>query len=189
MFQRSNKSVIKNMCVKLEEEKMKIIKNNQELSEIVMENNEIVMELHEEVEKTNDNLEEIKESILDAFIPSISKAVANKSKRGGGLSVINAETWKRISMNKKIIDYLKIEDKIQFAFSDNEIAIAKELHKDENYFNIKISKGAGIVYCSELVFEITNLYDLDFKDRTSITFDNIQYKSIQGVNVVIVKVR
>lgn len=28
-------------------------------------------------------------------------------------------------MNKKIIDYLKVEDKIQFAFSDNEIAIAK----------------------------------------------------------------
>lgn len=168
---------------------METIKNNQEISEMAMENNESVVELHEEVEKTNDNLEEIKESTLEAFIPSISKAVANKSKRGGGLSVINAQTCKRVSMNKKIIDYLKVEDKIQFAFSDSEIAIAKELYKDENYFNIKISKGAGIVYCSELVFEITDLYDLDFKDRTSITFDNIQYKSIQDINVVIVKVR
>ena len=47
----------------------------------------------------------------------------------------------------------------------------------------------GIIYCSELVLEITKLYNLDFSDRTSITFDNIQYQSIQGVNVAIVKVR
>lgn len=184
----SKKSVIKNMCVKLEEEKMEAIKNNQELNEMVMESNESVVEL-QEVEKTNDNLEKIKESTLDAFIPSISRAVANKSTRGGGLSIVNAKTGKRVSINKKIMDYLKIEDKIQFAFSDNEIAIGKELPNNKNYFNIKVSKGTGIVYCSELVFEITDLYNLDFSDRTSITFDNIQYQSIQGVNVVIVKVR
>ena len=184
----SKKSVIKNMCVKLEEEKMEAIKNNQELNEMVMESNESVVEL-QEVEKTNDNLEKIKESTLDAFIPSISRAVANKSTRGGGLSIVNAKTGKRVSINKKIMDYLKIEDKIQFAFSDNEIAIGKELPNNKNYFNIKVSKGTGIVYCSELVFEITDLYNLDFSDRTSITFDNIQYQSIQGVNVVVVKVR
>ena len=177
------------MCVKLEEEKMETIKNNKELKEMVIESNESVVELHEEVEKTNDNLEEIKESTLDAFVPSISRAVVNKSTRGGGLSVVNAKTGKRVSINKKIMDYLKIEDKIQFAFSDNEIAIGKELPNNKNYFNIKMSKGTGIVYCSELVFEITDLYNLDFSDRTSITFDNIQYQSIQGVNVVIVKVR
>lgn len=177
------------MCIKLEEEKMEIIKNNQELNEMVMENNESVVELHEEVEKTNENLEEIKESTLEAFIPSISRAVSTKSTRGGGVSVVNAKTGKRVSINKKIMDYLKIEDKIQFAFSDDEIAIGKELPNNKNYFNIKMSKGTGIVYCSELVFEITDLYDLDFSDRTSITFDNIQYQSIQGVNVVIVKVR
>lgn len=156
----------------------------------IIKNNQSVVELYEEAEKTNKNLEEIKESILEAFIPSISRSVSTKFTRaGGGVSVINAKTGKRVSINKKIMDYIKIEDKIQFAFSENEIAIGKELYNNKNYFNIKRSKGKGIIYCSELVFEITKLYNLDFSDRTSITFDNIQYQSIQGVNVAIVKVR
>ena len=95
---------------------METIKNNKELNEMVIESNESVVELHEEVEKTNDNLEEIKESTLDAFVPSISRAVVNKSTRGGGLSVVNAKTGKRVSINKKKMEYIKIVDKILFEF-------------------------------------------------------------------------
>lgn len=136
--------------------------------------------------KINDN-QEIKEGILEGFIPSNSKGVVNNS-RGGGMSVVNAKTGKRITISKLILDHIKVQDRIQFAFSDNEIAVGRELPDNENYFNIKISKSKGNVYCAGLVLEITELYDLDFNEKTSITFDNVQYQNIQGDNVVIIKV-
>lgn len=128
------------------------------------------------------------EEVLLNFIPASSKGRSNISIGKGVMSVVNAKTCKRISINKDILSYLNIDNTIQFAFSDNEIAIGKELPNNENYFHIKISKNKGLIYCSELVSEITDIYGLDFSSRTSITFDDIQYQNIQGVDVVIIKV-
>lgn len=137
--------------------------------------------------KVNASLE-IKESILETFIASHSRGVAKKSV-GGGVSVVNAKTGKRVTISKPILDYINVDDKIQFAFSDNEIAVGKELPNNDNYFTTKISKSKGNVYSTGLVLEITELYDLDFKDKTSITFDDIQYQNIQGTNIVIIKIK
>lgn len=132
--------------------------------------------------------QEVKESILETFIPSHSKGTTKKSV-SGGISVVNAKTGKRVSVSESIVDYLGVKDKIQFAFSDNKIAVGKDLPNNDNYFTIKISKSKGNVYSTGLVLEITELYDLDFRDKTSITFDDIQYQNIQGDNIVIIKIK
>ena len=137
--------------------------------------------------KTNEG-QEVKDNILETFIPSHSKGVTKKS-TGGGISVVNAKTGKRVSVSKTIVDYVGVKDKIQFAFSDNEIAIGKDLPNNDNHFTIKMSKGKGNVYSTGLVLEITELYDLDFKDKTSITFDDIQYQNVQGTNIAIIKIK
>lgn len=161
---------------------MEMINKNQEVKESLVEKSGYVTELHNKVEG-------ISENTLERFIPSNSKGTTKSFTKGGGVSIINTKTGKRISVSKAILDYLNVEGKIQFAFSDNEIAIGKELPNNENYFNIRMSKTKGLVYCTSLVLEVTELYELDFQDRTSITFDNIQYQNIQGNNVVIVKVK
>ncbi|WP_195617296.1 MULTISPECIES: hypothetical protein [Clostridium] len=137
--------------------------------------------------KVNES-QEVKRNILETFIPPHSKGVRKKS-AGGGISVVNAKTGKRVAVSKSILDYVGVVDKIQFAFSDNEIAVGKDLPNNDNYFTIKISKSKGNVYSTGLVSEITELYDLDFKDKTSITFDDIQYQNIQGVNIAIIKIK
>lgn len=170
---------------------MEKINKNQEEKESLVEKNGGVAELHNKVdgiESIAGTVEGISENILERFIPSNSRGITKSFAKGGGVSIVNAKTGKRISVNKAILDYLKVEDKIQFAFSDNEIAIGKELPNNENYFNIKMSNTKGLVYCTSLVLEVTELYGLDFQNRTSITFDDIQYQNIQGNNVVIVKV-
>ena len=126
--------------------------------------------------------------VLETFIPSQSNGVTKKS-ANGGISVVNAKTGKRVAISKEILDYMNVEDKIQFSFSDNEIAVGKELPNNNNYFTIKISKGKGNIYSTALVLEITELYDLDFKDKTSITFEDVHYQNIQGINVVIIKIK
>mgnify|MGYP003280836045 CR=1 FL=1 len=126
--------------------------------------------------------------VLETFIPSHSSGVTKKS-ANGGISVVNAKTGKRVAISKKILDYMNVEDKIQFSFSDKEIAVGKALPNNNNYFTIKISKGKGNIYSTALVLEITELYDLDFKDKTSIIFEDLHYQNIQGSNVVIIKIK
>ena len=126
--------------------------------------------------------------ILEEFIPAISKCKGRNSNKGS-ISIVNAKTGKRITINKSILDKIGVKDKLQFAFSDDEIAISKELPNNENYFKVKVSNNKGNVYSSELVLEITELYTFDFNNKTSITFDDIKYTNINGFDVAMIKVK
>lgn len=125
--------------------------------------------------------------ILEEFIPATSKC-RGRNYNKGGVSIVNAKTGKRITINKSILDKIGVKDKLQFAFSDDEIAISKELPNNENYFKVRVSNNKGNIYSSELVLEITDLYTLDFNNKTSITFDDIKYNNINGIDVVMIKV-
>lgn len=124
--------------------------------------------------------------ILEEFIPAISKCKGRNSNKGS-ISIVNAKTGKRITINKSILDKIGVKDKLQFAFSDDEITISKELPNNENYFKVKVSNNKGNVYSSELVLEITELYTFDFNNKTSITFDDIKYSNINGIDVAMIK--
>ena len=124
--------------------------------------------------------------ILEEFIPAISKCKGRNSNKGS-ISIVNAKTGKRITINKSILDKIGVKDKLQFAFSDDEITISKELPNNENYFKVKVSNNKGNVYSSELVLEITELYTFDFNNKTSITFDDIKYSNINGLDVAMIK--
>lgn len=126
--------------------------------------------------------------ILEEFIPAISKCKGRNSNKGS-ISIVNAKTGKRITINKSILDKIGVKDKLQFAFSDDEITISKELPNNENYFKVKVSNNKGNVYSSELVLEITELYTFDFNNKTSITFDDIKYSNINGIDVAMIKVK
>ncbi|WP_415319728.1 hypothetical protein [Clostridium perfringens] len=126
--------------------------------------------------------------ILEEFIPAISKCKGRNSNKGS-ISIVNAKTGKRITINKSILDKIGVKDKLQFAFSDDEIAISKKLPNNENYFKVKMSNNKGNVYSSELVLEITELYTFDFNNKTSITFDDIKYTNINGIDVAMIKVK
>ena len=126
--------------------------------------------------------------ILEEFIPAISKCKGRNSNKGS-ISIVNAKTGKRITINKSILDKIGVKDKLQFAFSDDEIAISKELPNNENYFKVRVSNNKGNIYSSELVLEITDLYTLDFNNKTSITFDDIKYNNINGIDVAMIKVK
>lgn len=133
--------------------------------------------------------EDDKKNILDKFIPSVSKGRTNNSVRGGGVSIIKSKSSMRVSINKSILDNLKINNKAQVAFSDDSMAIAKELPGNSNDFNVKVSNNKGNIYSSGLVSEIIDLYDLDFTNKVSITFNQIQYENIQGIDVAIVTIK
>jgi len=56
------------------------------------------------------------------------------------------------------------------------------------YINIKVLKSKGVIYSAGIVKEITDLYKLDFSNKTSITFFDVEYVKYEENVVAIIKV-
>lgn len=61
------------------------------------------------------------------------------------------------------------------SFTEGKIAIGEQLPNNENYINIKLSKPKESIYSVGIVKEITDMYQLDFSSRISITFLDVEY--------------
>ncbi|MFR4998366.1 MAG: hypothetical protein ACLUDK_14235 [Clostridium paraputrificum] len=139
------------------------------------------------IESNKHNVQEGKYD-LSSFIPSSSRGIEKATTRNGVMSIIYAKTGKRVNIDKKLLNTIGCESTVKFSFNDNLVAIAKELPNNNNCFNIKLGKSRGNIYSSDLVKELIKKYSLDFTNRTSITFNDVEYVDVEGIKVAIVKV-
>lgn len=156
----------------------KVRPKNKEDNKMVSNNNELIEENYE-----------IKESVdLDSFKPSESKTINKCSAEAGAMSVINSKTGKRIIVSREIMEKLNNPERIVMSFSGDRIAIGEQLPNNDNYINIKVLKSKGVIYSAGIVKEITDLYKLDFSNKTSITFFDVEYVKYEENVVAIIKV-
>lgn len=78
---------------------------------------------------------------------------------------------------------------ISISLSRDSFAIGEELPNNNNLLNIKTDNGKAVIYSSELISEITDKYGLDFSNRTSITFSDVEYIQHNGFTIAIIKVK
>ena len=74
------------------------------------------------------------------------------------------------------------------SFSGDKIAIGEQLPNNDNYIKIKALKSKGVIYSAEIVKEITDIYELDFSNKTSITFLDVEYVKYEENVVAIITV-
>ncbi|MGV3026697.1 hypothetical protein ACED96_13350 [Clostridium thermobutyricum] len=74
------------------------------------------------------------------------------------------------------------------SFTEGKIAIGEQLPNNENYINIKLSKSKESIYSVGIVKEITDMYQLDFSSRISITFLDVEYIDYEECVVAVVTV-
>ena len=74
------------------------------------------------------------------------------------------------------------------SFTEGKIAIGEQLPNNENYINIKLSKPKESIYSVGIVKEITDMYQLDFSSRISITFLDVEYIDYEEYVVAVVTV-
>lgn len=132
----------------------------------------------------------VKEGSYDiaSFIPSSSKGLERVVAREGVMSIVNAKTGKRVVLSKDLLDKIQVNEKVQFSFNDGVLAIGNNLPNNDNFFSVKPGKSKGNIYSAGLVEEITEQYSLDFSNRTSMTFDDVEYIEDTDLRVAIVKV-
>lgn len=130
----------------------------------------------------------VTEIIMNA-VPCSAKNIIRATSNKGGFSVVKAQTGNRATIAKQGYEHLGKPCTLQFAFSDTSIIIGANLPNNDNDFNVKDSNGKAIVYSTPLVTEIAEEFELDFSNRTSMTFSDIQYTTSEGSPVIIVKIK
>jgi hypothetical protein len=131
------------------------------------------------------NVAEIVRNATPCSAKNSTRAISNK----GGFSVIKAQTGNRITIAKQGYEHIGKPNTLQFAFTDTSVIIGANLPNNNNDFNVKESNGKAIVYSTPLVTEIAKAFELDFTNRTSMTFGDIEYTNSEGSPVIIVKIK
>ncbi len=168
---------------KMEQERLQQEKYNQQVEDC-----ELMEEVKEEMIISN-NQDALQEYNLEKFIASTSKTISKTSTEAGVMSVINSKNSRRITLDKDVMSELSNPEMISISFSDDSMAIAEKLPNNDNLLKVRKSGGKGVIYSAGLVSEITNKYMLDFSNRTSITFSDVEYIQHNGFTIAIIKVK
>lgn len=125
-----------------------------------------------EIEATNENEVIENQSTQQKFTKpkSISNSRKSKSPNGECTVVNSKKNGKRITLSKNLMEIFNDPEILEIGFTDEGIALSKELPENGTEFTIKKQGNKGVIYSAPLVDEITELFGLDFSDRVSITF-------------------
>lgn len=149
------------------------------------ENKETIEETIEEIEEVNQE----QQYSLENFKASNSKQKSVIRSNQGVATIINTEkNGKRIVFPKDVIEELGNPPKILISCSDNAIAVGERLPDNQNFLSIKYSKTKGNIYSAGTVNELTEMYQLDFSNRTSITFSEVKYTTYENHKVAIITI-
>lgn len=144
----------------------------------------------EEKEVIVDNTQETNKTYnLEMFQPALSKTTSRSNSRAGIMSVVNSNCGKRITLSKELMERLNNPSKIAMSFSEEYIAVGATLPNNNNQLNVKKEEKKCFIYSAGIVSEITNKYGLDFSNRTSITFSEVDYIEADENTIAIIKAK
>ena len=126
---------------------------------------------------------------LDDF-EGVKLTESSKHKRAinGVISLVNTKSGKRLIIAKSLIGNINNPIKVVIGLSKNKLAIGEKLPANENYFTVKDYKGKGVIYSADLVKEISEKFKLDFSNRTTITFEEVEYIEYEDTTVAIITI-
>ncbi|HBZ35381.1 MAG TPA: hypothetical protein DEO33_03005 [Rikenellaceae bacterium] len=77
---------------------------------------------------------------------------------------------------------------LRIGANGNNIAISAGEDDDMSH-EVKIQGNKGVIYSAEIVRGLTEAFELDFTNRVSITFSDVEYVNIDGVETAVIPVK
>ncbi|RXT08850.1 hypothetical protein [Ammoniphilus sp. CFH 90114] len=115
-----------------------------------------------------------------------SKPLPKLSGQPCKLTIVNTEMHgKRLTIAQDVLEVIGTQDDVQIAIVENGIAIGSNLSVNNTKFFLRKSGRKGVIYSSELVDELTELFELDFSEKTSISFAEVLYHDIDDQTAAI----
>ena len=115
------------------------------------------------------------------------------SKRGGraekSVSIVLCDNGKRLTLSASLFEALGQPEMVKCAIDieDRILIIASDIKSVDTTYPVS-NKGKGIIYNSELVRYIADVFSLDFINRTSMSFNNVKLKEVDGVMTALIKI-
>ncbi|MBV4418930.1 hypothetical protein KM800_06215 [Clostridium tyrobutyricum] len=126
----------------------------------------------EKLESNNINNEEESigiDDILKSATQAKSKDITRSIGRSGVMSIVNGRTGSRFTFSNVFLEKIGNPEEIE-----KTIIVGQSLG-NENSYKLRRSGNKRIIYCKALVEEISKAMELEFSNRTSITFQEAEY--------------
>ena len=163
----------------------------EEVLEKEVEQDEDISELFDDEQDDEEKAEENDDNdiSISRFKKTESKHLERSIGEAGVLTIVNSKkNGKRLSFAAEVIKELQVEEDVQIAFVGEGIAILPPSELELEQFKLKKDGSKYIIYSSPLVQEITKVYNLDYSNRTSITFPKAKYKKEGGNKFAYIKI-
>lgn len=123
---------------------------------------------------------------ITEFIPIVNgKKEKVTSRKGGVLTIVNSEKHgKRVVFSESFIETMELEDTVNIGFEGNRLLVAQNVAEEGHYRLYKQGK-KFVVYSAELVRTITELMRLDFTNKVSYTFFDVDVTEYKGHQVAV----
>ncbi|MCH4198716.1 MAG: hypothetical protein LKF87_13795 [Clostridium tyrobutyricum] len=133
----------------------------------------------EKLESNNINNEEKNidiDDILKSATQAKSKDITRSIGTAGVMSIVNARTGSRFTFSNVFLEKIGNPEEIEISYDEIEktIIVGQSLG-NENSYKLRRSGNKRIIYCKALVEEISKAMELEFSNRTSITFQEAEY--------------
>lgn len=105
----------------------------------------------------------------------------------GVLTVVNSQkNGKRVTLSKEIFEKLNEPTSVLVGIYDTKLFITKVDLKSAITGSVCIIGKSRNIYSSDLVFKVTELFNLDFSERVSLTLSTIEWEELNGQPVAII---
>lgn len=119
-----------------------------------------------------------------------AKSVANKgnSYGFGGITFVYHDKGKRIEFSNRVVNMFEDPTYIKFCFTDAHLILISVNEDEEGANAIKNMNKRKVIYNANLIKEILEHFDINYKEQTSFTFNNIEI--VEGIeNAIAVKIK
>lgn len=118
---------------------------------------------------------------------------SGSSNSGYSFGIVNSvDNGKRISFSKRLCEKLGLRETVELApvLVDGDLIIGTDLQVDKDHKMVLDLKGANkkISYDSAAVITLTDLFKLDYSNKTSMSFSNVVIENENGIVYAVVHI-
>lgn len=106
---------------------------------------------------------------------SNSRGTGARTSRGMATIVNSNKNGKRITFAKKLLEKLGISETVDVSITRNGIVIGSKIPENAETFTLRTSGSKGVIYSYSLAEEISAVFELDFSERVSMTFTEVEF--------------
>lgn len=140
--------------------------------------------IQKNIEKNNENR---KVYNLLEFTPATSESKSRSASEKGAISIIKSKVGTRIALSSELMNKIGNPESVQVSFMNGALAIAAVLPNNTIRHPLRKSGKKAIIYASDLVNEAIHKLNLDFSEKTSITFTRVEYQEYEDNTIAIIE--